>query len=134
LIDARTHHYFWSSTTGDRHEFNELKPKLKILVLQRQLKWFLSEAKINKRKEKLKKVVLLLRAYEAYLKQSFNKFLSEESTITSKEPIHADNNREMHKIDEALYFMKKKNNQVELTDNGIKFQEILITLSSRHWN
>jgi preprotein translocase subunit SecA len=34
----------------------------------------------------------------------------------------ADNNREMHKIDEALYFMKKKNNQVELTDHGIKFR------------
>jgi preprotein translocase subunit SecA len=34
----------------------------------------------------------------------------------------ADNNREMHKIDEALYFViEEKNNQVELTDNGIKF-------------
>jgi hypothetical protein len=33
-----------------------------------------------------------------------------------------DNNREMHKIDEALYFViEEKNNQVELTDNGIKF-------------
>jgi preprotein translocase subunit SecA len=34
----------------------------------------------------------------------------------------------MHKIDEALYFViEEKNNQVELTDNGIKFfQEILI--------
>jgi preprotein translocase subunit SecA len=29
LIDARTIDYIWSSTTGDRHEFNELKPKLK---------------------------------------------------------------------------------------------------------
>jgi preprotein translocase subunit SecA len=40
----------------------------------------------------------------------------------------ADNNREMHKIDEALYFViEEKNNQVELTDHGIKFlQEILI--------
>jgi preprotein translocase subunit SecA len=27
----------------------------------------------------------------------------------------------MHKIDEALYFVEEKNNQVELTDNGIKF-------------
>jgi preprotein translocase subunit SecA len=28
----------------------------------------------------------------------------------------------MHKIDEALYFVEeKKNNQVELTDNGIKY-------------
>ncbi len=33
-----------------------------------------------------------------------------------------DNNREMHKIDEALYFViEEKNNQVELTDNGIKY-------------
>jgi preprotein translocase subunit SecA len=32
-----------------------------------------------------------------------------------------DNNREMHKIDEALYFVIEKNNQVELTDNGIKY-------------
>jgi preprotein translocase subunit SecA len=34
----------------------------------------------------------------------------------------------MHKIDEALYFViEEKNNQVELTDHGIKFfQEILI--------
>ncbi|RTL10958.1 MAG: preprotein translocase subunit SecA, partial [Flavobacteriaceae bacterium] len=33
-----------------------------------------------------------------------------------------DNNREMPKIDEALYFViEEKNNQVELTDNGIQF-------------
>jgi preprotein translocase subunit SecA len=49
----------------------------------------------------------------------------------------ADNNREMHKIDEALYFViEEKNNQVELTDHGIKFfQEILTDFySSRYWN
>ena len=33
-----------------------------------------------------------------------------------------DNNREMHKVDEALYFViEEKNNQVELTDNGIQY-------------
>jgi preprotein translocase subunit SecA len=33
-----------------------------------------------------------------------------------------DNNREMPKVDEALYFViEEKNNQVELTDHGIKF-------------
>jgi preprotein translocase subunit SecA len=33
-----------------------------------------------------------------------------------------DNNREMPKIDEALYFViEEKNNQVELTDNGIQY-------------
>jgi hypothetical protein len=44
----------------------------------------------------------------------------------------------MHKIDEALYFViEEKNNQVELTDNGIKsFQEIqMLTFRfTRHWN
>jgi preprotein translocase subunit SecA len=39
-----------------------------------------------------------------------------------------DNNREMHKIDEALYFViEEKNNQVELTDmESNTFQEILM--------
>jgi preprotein translocase subunit SecA len=33
-----------------------------------------------------------------------------------------DNNREMPKVDEALYFViEEKNNQVELSDNGVKF-------------
>ena len=33
-----------------------------------------------------------------------------------------DNKRDMHKIDEALYFViEEKNNQVELSDNGIKY-------------
>jgi preprotein translocase subunit SecA len=33
-----------------------------------------------------------------------------------------DNNRDMHLVDEALYFViEEKNNQVELTDNGIKY-------------
>ena len=33
----------------------------------------------------------------------------------------ADNNRDMHKVDEALYFVIEKKTPVELTDNGIKF-------------
>jgi len=33
-----------------------------------------------------------------------------------------DNNRKMPLVDEALYFViEEKDNQVELTDNGIKF-------------
>jgi preprotein translocase subunit SecA len=47
-----------------------------------------------------------------------------------------DNNREMHKIDEALYFVIEENNQVELTDNGIKFtcQEIqMLTFRSTRY-
>jgi preprotein translocase subunit SecA len=50
----------------------------------------------------------------------------------------ADNNREMHKIDEALYFViEEKNNQVELTDHGIKFlsgdTDSDFFYSSRYW-
>jgi preprotein translocase subunit SecA len=34
----------------------------------------------------------------------------------------SDNNRKMPLVDEALYFViEEKNNQVELTDNGIQF-------------
>jgi preprotein translocase subunit SecA len=44
----------------------------------------------------------------------------------------------MHKIDEALYFViEEKNNQVELTDNGIKFlsgDTDSDFCSSRYWN
>jgi preprotein translocase subunit SecA len=50
----------------------------------------------------------------------------------------ADNNREMHKIDEALYFViEEKNNQVELTDHGIKFlsgDTDSDFFSSRYWD
>jgi preprotein translocase subunit SecA len=49
-----------------------------------------------------------------------------------------DNKRDMHKIDEALYFViEEKNNQVELTDNGIKYlsgDTDSDFCPSRHWN
>jgi preprotein translocase subunit SecA len=54
---------------------------------------------------------LLLRAYRSLPKnKALIKFLSEEGIrqlLQNGEPIH-DNNREMHKIDEALYFVMKK--------------------------
>jgi preprotein translocase subunit SecA len=44
------------------------------------------------------------------------------STSKPKNQYMQDNKRDMHKIDEALYFViEEKNNQVELTDNGIKY-------------
>jgi preprotein translocase subunit SecA len=68
---------------------------------------------------------LLLRAYRSLPKnKALIKFLSEEGIrqlLQNGESYMQDNNREMHKIDEALYFVMEKNNQVELTDNGIKF-------------
>ncbi|MBC5836535.1 preprotein translocase subunit SecA [Flavobacterium muglaense] len=115
---------------GDRHEFNELKPKIENLVsLQRQLaNNFLSEAKkLIKEGNTKEGGILLLRAYRSLPKnKALIKFLSEEGIrqLLQKTENHhmQDNNREMHKIDEALYFViEEKNNQVELTDNGIKY-------------
>jgi preprotein translocase subunit SecA len=115
---------------GDRHEFMEMKPKIENLVsLQRQLaNGFLSEAKKLIKEGNTKEGGFnLLRAYRALPKnKALIKFLSEEGIKQllqkTENQYMQDNNREMHKIDEALYFViEEKNNQVELTDNGIKF-------------
>ncbi|HLT65762.1 MAG TPA: preprotein translocase subunit SecA [Flavobacterium sp.] len=115
---------------GDRHEFLELKPKVESLVAQqRQLSnSFLTEAKrLIKAGDVKQGGFNLLRAYRALPKnKALIKFLSEEGVkqILQKTENHfmQDNNREMKKVDEALLFViNEKNNQVELTDNGIKF-------------
>ena len=115
---------------GDRHEFLELKPKVDNLVnLQRQLSNnFLTEAKkLIKAGDTKKGGFSLLRAYRALPKnKALIKFLSEEGIkqLLQKTENHfmQDNNREMPKVDEALYFViNEKNNQVELTDNGVKY-------------
>jgi preprotein translocase subunit SecA len=115
---------------GDRHEFNELKPKVENLFsIQRNLATgFLTEAKrLIKEGNTKEGGFQLLRAYRALPKnKALIKFLSEEGMkqILQKTENHymSDNNREMPKVDEALYFViEEKNNQVELTDNGIKF-------------
>ncbi len=115
---------------GDRHEFTELKPKIENLVsLQRQLaNGFLSEAKkLIKEGNTKDGGFLLLRAHRSLPKnKALIKFLSEEGIKQllqkTENSYMQDNNREMPKVDEALYFViEEKNNQVELTDNGIKF-------------
>ncbi|HEX8270366.1 MAG TPA: preprotein translocase subunit SecA [Flavobacterium sp.] len=115
---------------GDRHEFNELKPKIENLVtLQRQLaNGFLTEAKKLVREGNAKEGGFnLLRAYRALPKnKALIKFLSEDGIKQllqkTENQYMQDNNRDMHLIDEALYFViEEKNNQVELTDNGIKY-------------
>ncbi len=115
---------------GDRHEFNELKPKIENLVqLQRQLSnGFLTEAKrLVKEGNSKDGGFNLLRAYRSLPKnKALIKFLSEEGIKQllqkTENQYMQDNNRDMHIIDEALYFViEEKNNQVELTDNGIKF-------------
>ncbi len=115
---------------GDRHEFMELKPKIDNLVnLQRQLSnGFLAEAKRLIREGNTKDGGFnLLRAFRAMPKnKALIKFLSEEGVKQilqkTENQYMQDNNRDMHIIDEALYFViEEKNNQVELTDNGIKY-------------
>jgi preprotein translocase subunit SecA len=115
---------------GDRHEFTELKPKIENLFnLQRQLaNGFLTEAKrLIKEGNTKDGGFQLLRAYRAYPRnKALIKFLSEEGIKQllqkTENQYMQDNNREMPKVDEALYFViEEKNNQVELSDNGIKF-------------
>ncbi|MFN7045252.1 MAG: preprotein translocase subunit SecA [Flavobacterium sp.] len=115
---------------GDRHEFNELKPKVDNLVtLQRKLATdCLTEAKrLFKEGNNKDAGFNLLRSYRALPKsKALIKFLSEEGVKQllqkTENQYMQDNNREMPKIDEALYFViEEKNNQVELTDNGIQF-------------
>lgn len=115
---------------GDRQEFSELKPKVENLFnLQKQLATgFLTEAKkLIKEGNTKDGGFQLLRAYRALPKnKALIKFLSEEGIKQllqkTENQYMADNNREMPKVDEALYFViEEKNNQVELTDNGIQF-------------
>jgi len=115
---------------GDRHEFNELKPKIENLVnLQRQLlNGVLAEAKkLIKEGNTKDGGFLLLRVHRGLPKnKALIKFLSEEGVkqllLKTENHYMQDNNREMPKVDEALYFVvEEKNNQVELTDNGIKY-------------
>ncbi len=115
---------------GDRHEFNELKPKIENLVgMQRQLaNGFLSDAKKLIKEGNTKDGGFnLLRAYRALPKnKALIKFLSEEGIRQllqkTENQYMQDNNRDMHIVDDALYFViEEKNNQVELSDNGVKF-------------
>jgi preprotein translocase subunit SecA len=114
---------------GDRHEFNELKPYIDNLVgMQRQLaNGFLSEAKRLMKEGNTKEAGFqLLRAHRALPKnKALIKFLSEEGVKQllqkTENEYMADNNRKMPQVDEALYFViEEKNNQVELTESGIK--------------
>ncbi|SEJ04810.1 preprotein translocase subunit SecA [Myroides marinus] len=115
---------------GDRHEFNELKPEVAGLVeMQRKLaNGFLADAKKLIREGNTKEGgFLLFRAYRSLPKnKALIKFLSEEGVkqlLQKTENYYMqDNNREMHKVDEALYFViEEKNNQVQLTDLGIQY-------------
>ncbi|NND15460.1 MAG: preprotein translocase subunit SecA [Eudoraea sp.] len=114
---------------GDRHEFNELRPKISTIVQkQRQhLTGVLAEAKKLIRAGDTKEGgFLLLRVYRGLPKnKALIKFLSEEGIkqlLQKTENFYMqDNNREMPKVDaDLLFVIEEKNNQIELTDRGIE--------------
>jgi len=115
---------------GDRHEFNELKPKIsEIVQKQRQhLTGVLAEAKkLIGEGDTKEGGFLLLRVHRGLPKnKALIKFLSEEGIkqlLQKTENFYMqDNNREMPKVDEDLLFViEEKNNQIELTDKGIDY-------------
>ncbi|MGB0256136.1 MAG: preprotein translocase subunit SecA [Flavobacteriaceae bacterium] len=117
------------SPEGDRHEFDQLKPKVAQLVNEQRslLTAVLAEAK--------KKIsagdtelggFLLLQVHRGLPKnKALIKFLSEEGVkqlLQKTENFYMqDNNREMHKVDAGLFFViDEKNNQIDLTEKGIE--------------
>ncbi len=119
---------------GDVHEFDELKPRVQLLYnAQKQaMTHFVAEAKGLLTKEGATKDELnqgglaLYRAYRGLPKnKALIKFLSEEGmkqTLLKTESYYLqDNQREMPKADEELFFViDEKNNSVELTEKGIE--------------
>jgi len=129
--DARTPLIISGATANaDRHEFNELKPSVdKIVSTQRNyLTGVLAEVKkLIKEGDTKEGGFLLLRVFRGLPKsKALIKFLSQEGIkqlLQKTENYYMqDNNREMPKIDEELYFViDEKNNSIELTDKGITF-------------
>ncbi|MBT8204307.1 MAG: preprotein translocase subunit SecA, partial [Eudoraea sp.] len=114
---------------GDRHEFNELRPKVyDIVQKQRQyLTGVLAEAKkLIAAGDSKEGGFQLLRVHRGLPKnKALIKFLSEEGIkqlLQKTENFYMqDNNREMPKVDaELLFVIDEKNNQIELTDKGIE--------------
>jgi preprotein translocase subunit SecA len=115
---------------GDKHEFNELKPKIEDIVgVQRKyLIGVLAEAKkLIAAGDTKEGGFQLLRVFRGIPKnKALIKFLSEEGVkqlLQKTENFYMqDNNREMPKVDEELYYViEEKNNQIELSDKGVEF-------------
>ena len=130
IDDARTPLIISGPTPeGDRHEFDELKPKVSSLVAEQRsyLTGVLAQAKKAIADGDTKEGgLLLLRVYRGLPKnKSLIKFLSQEGVrqLLQKTENHymQDNNREMPVVDaELLFTIDEKNNQIELTDKGIE--------------
>lgn len=129
IDDARTPLIISGPTQQeDRHEFNELKPKVEKLVNAQKsfVNICLADAKkhiaANNEKEG---GLALLRAYRGLPKnKALIKYLSEpgiKQLLQKTEGYYMqDQNKEMHKVDAELYFViDERNNSIELTEKGI---------------
>ncbi len=113
---------------GDQHEFNDLKPRIQKLVdaQKRYVTTALADSKkLISEGDTKDGGFLLYRAYRGLPKtKALIKFLGEQGIkgiMQKTENFYLqDQQKEMHKVDEALYFtIDEKNNQVELTEKGI---------------
>ena len=115
---------------GDRHEFDELRPKIdRLYNMQRELLGkTLNEAKTlfkqGDTKEAGFKLYQVYRGLPKY--KPLIKFLSQDGIRAQLQKTEAhfiqDNNREMPKVDEHLYFViDEKQNQSDLSDKGIEY-------------
>lgn len=113
---------------GDKHEFNELRPRIeKIVAQQRQIvQNCLNEAKQLMGTDDKAAGMALLRAHRGLPKyKPLIKFLSEPGARALLQKTEAfymqDNNKKMHLADEALCFTIEENSrQIDLTDKGIE--------------
>ena len=129
IDDARTPLIISGPTPqGDKHEFNEFKPRVeKLVAAQKQyVLTCLTDAKKLFAEGKEKEAgIPLLRAYRGLPKNTaLIKFLSENGVraLLQKTENHymQDQNKEMHKIDDELYFVvDEKHNSVDLVEKGI---------------
>ena len=129
IDDARTPLIISGPTPkGDKQLFDEYKPKVEMLVREQKTlvtKIFAEGKKLIAEGNKEDGGKLLLRAHKGLPKtKAIIKFLSEEGNkallLKTENNFMQNNNKEMHKITDELYFViDEKNNSIELTDKGI---------------
>ncbi|MCZ2355870.1 MAG: preprotein translocase subunit SecA [Bacteroidia bacterium] len=112
---------------GDKHEFHLLKPRIERLVQEqrRVVNECLNKAKLLiDKNDTTQGGLMLLRAHRGLPKyKPLIKYLSEKGVkaVLNKSEAHymQDNSKNMHIVDEELYFViDEKNNSSELTDKG----------------
>ncbi|MEX0966448.1 MAG: preprotein translocase subunit SecA [Bacteroidia bacterium] len=130
IDDARTPLIISGPSKGsdeDQKRFYELKPRVeRLLKAQRDLlSKVLADAKVKYKEGDEKEAgFLLLRAYRGLPKnKALIKFLSEhgvKALLQKTENFYMqDQSKEMHKVDEVLYFViDEKNNSIELAEKG----------------